>query len=190
RELAEMLRSDGIRADVIHANNVLAHVSDTNGFVAAIARLLKDDGVAAIEAPYIESLIEHCEFDTIYHEHLCYFSVGALDKLFRRHGLYLNEVKHLSIHGGSLRLYVEPQPRVGSSVKAQLAREKVRGLDSIEYFRDFSGKVDALKRNLSALLRRLKSEQASIAAYAAAAKGATLINTVGIGRDLVDFVVD
>jgi SAM-dependent methyltransferase len=190
RELAEMLRSDGIRADVIHANNVLAHVSDTNGFVAAIARLLKDDGVAVIEAPYIESLIEHCEFDTIYHEHLCYFSVGALDKLFRRHGLYLNEVKHLSIHGGSLRLYVEPQPRVGSSVKAQLAREKVRGLDSIEYFRDFSGKVDALKRNLSALLRRLKSEQASIAAYAAAAKGATLINTVGIGRDLVDFVVD
>jgi SAM-dependent methyltransferase len=190
RELAESLRSEGIRADVIHANNVLAHVADMNGFVAAIARILKDNGVAVIEAPYVEPLIEHCEFDTIYHEHLCYFSVTALDKLFRRHGLYLNEIKHLSIHGGSLRLYVEPRERVGASVKTQLAHETARGLDSIEYFRDFSAKVDGLKRDLSALLRRLKSERASIAAYAAAAKGATLINTVGIGGDIIDFVVD
>jgi SAM-dependent methyltransferase len=190
REFAETLRSEGIRADVIHANNVLAHVADTNGFVAAIAGLLKDEGVAVIEAPYVEPLIEHCEFDTIYHEHLCYFSVNALDKLFRRHGLHLNEIKHLSIHGGSLRLYVEKQERVGASVKEQLAHERARGLDSIEYFLDFSAKVDTLKKDLSELLRRLKSEGASIAAYAAAAKGATLINTVGIGGDLIDFVVD
>jgi SAM-dependent methyltransferase len=190
RELAESLRSEGIGADVIHANNVLAHVADTNGFVAAIARLLNDDGVAVIEAPYVEPLIEHCEFDTIYHEHLCYFSVTALDKLFRRHGLYLNEIKHLSIHGGSLRLYVERRKRVDASVKEQLAHEKTVGMDSIDYFRDFSVKVDRLKKELSLLLRRLKSEGASIAAYAAAAKGATLVNTVGIGRDLVDFVVD
>lgn len=189
-ELAEKLRSEGLRADVIHANNVLAHVANTNGFVAAIARLLKEDGVAVIEAPYVEPLIDHCEFDTIYHEHLCYFSVTALDKLFRRHGLYLNEIKPLSIHGGSLRLYVEQQERVGATVKAQLAHEKARGLDSIEYFRDFSVKVQSLKKDLLALLRRLKSEHASIAAYAAAAKGATLINTVGIGGDLIDFVVD
>ncbi|RWM76655.1 MAG: methyltransferase domain-containing protein, partial [Mesorhizobium sp.] len=72
-----------------HANNVLAHVADTNGFVSGIARLLKDDGVAVLEAPYVEPMIDHCQFDTIYHEHLCYFSVTALDKLFRRHGLYL-----------------------------------------------------------------------------------------------------
>jgi SAM-dependent methyltransferase len=190
RELAESLRAEGIRADVLHANNVLAHVADTNGFVAAMALLLKDDGVAVIEAPYVEPLIEHCEFDTIYHEHLCYFSATALDKLFRRHGLYLNEIKSLSIHGGSLRLYVEPQERVGDSVKNQLAHEAARGLDKIDYFRDFSSKVDRLKRDLSALLHRLKSDGSSIAAYAAAAKGATLINTVGIGRQLVDFVVD
>jgi SAM-dependent methyltransferase len=190
RELAAMLRAEGIRADVIHANNVLAHVADTNGFVAAIGLLLKNDGVAVIEVPYVEPLIENCEFDTIYHEHLCYFSVTALDKLFRRHGLYLNEIKHLSIHGGSLRLYVERQERVGGSVKAQLAHENARGIDSIGYFRDFSSRVDVLKRDLSALLRRLKSDGASIAAYAAAAKGATLINTVGIGRELIDFVVD
>ena len=190
RELAETLGSEGIRADVIHANNVLAHVADTNGFVAAIRRILKDDGVAVIEAPYIESLIEHCEFDTIYHEHLCYFSVTALDKLFRRHGLYLNEIKHLAIHGGSLRLYVELEERVDASVKMQLAHEKARGLDRIGYFRDFSARVDTLKRELSRLLRSLKSQGASIAAYAAAAKGATLLNTVGIDRNLVDFVVD
>jgi len=190
RELAETLGSEGIRADVIHANNVLAHVADTNGFVAAIRRILKDDGVAVIEAPYIESLIEHCEFDTIYHEHLCYFSVTALDKLFRRHGLYLNEIKHLAIHGGSLRLYVELEERVDASVKTQLAHEKARGLDRIGYFRDFSARVDTLKRELSRLLRSLKSQGASIAAYAAAAKGATLLNTVGIDRNLVDFVVD
>jgi hypothetical protein len=169
---------------------VLAHVADTNGFVAGIARLLKDDGVAVIEAPYVEPLIEHCEFDTIYHEHLCYFSVTALDRLFRRHGLYLNEVKHLGIHGGSLRLYVELQERVGASVTRQLAHETARGLDTLHYYRDFSRRVDTLKDDLSALLRRLKAEGATIAAYGAAAKGATLINTVGIGPDLLDFVVD
>lgn len=190
RDLAETLHAEGVRADVIHANNVLAHVADTNGFVAALARLLKDDGVAVIEAPYVEPLTEHCEFDTIYHEHLCYFSVTALDRLFRRHGLYLNEIKPLSIHGGSLRLYVEKQERVGATVNDQLAHETARGINAIGYFRDFSAKVDVLKRDLLALLQRLKSDGASIAAYAAAAKGATLINTAGIGRSLVDFVVD
>jgi SAM-dependent methyltransferase len=184
RDLAEELRAKGVRADVIHANNVLAHVADTNGFVAGVAQLLKDDGVAVIEAPYVEPLIEHCEFDTIYHEHLCYFSVTALDGLFRRHGLYLNEIKRLSIHGGSLRLYVELQERVGPTVRKMLAHEAARGIDAIDYFRDFSAKVDVLKRELSGLLHRLKSEGASIAAYGAAAKGATLINTVGIGPDL------
>jgi SAM-dependent methyltransferase len=190
RELAESLRQEGIRADVIHANNVLAHVADTNGFVSGIARLLKDDGVAVLEAPYVEPMIDHCEFDTIYHEHLCYFSVTALDKLFRRHDLYLNEIKHLSIHGGSIRLYVERQERVGESVTNQIAHEKARGIDSIDYYRDFSATVDTLKVELSALLHQLKATGASIAAYGAAAKGATLINTVGIGRDLIDFVVD
>ena len=189
-ERATDLRSQGICADVIHANNVLAHVADTNGFVAGIATLLKSDGVAVMEVPYVEPLIEHCEFDTIYHEHLCYFSVSALDKLFRRHGLHLNELKHLAIHGGSLRLYVEPSENVGESVERQLAHEVSVGLDTIEYFRDFSKRVDTLRRELLAFLRRLKSNGASIAAYGAAAKGATMISSVGIGADLIDFVVD
>jgi SAM-dependent methyltransferase len=190
RDLAQRLRDEGVRADVVHANNVLAHVADTNGFVAALALILKPDGVGVIEAPYVWDLTEHCEFDSIYHEHLCYFSVTALDKLFRRHGLFLNEIKHLSIHGGSLRLFVELLERVGESVRGQLAFEKARGIDSIDYFCGFSSKVDTLRRELLALLRELKSNGASIAAYGAAAKGATLINTVGIGPDIIDFVVD
>ena len=90
-ELAEKLRGEGKTADIVHANNVLAHVADTNAFVKGIATLLKDDGTAVIEFPWVKDLIDHNEFDTIYHEHLCYFSVTAVDKLMRRHGLYLNQ---------------------------------------------------------------------------------------------------
>jgi len=92
-ELAKQLHKEGRTADIIHANNVLAHVEDTNGFVEGISLLLKEDGVAVIEVPYVKDLIDHCEFDTIYHEHLCYFSVTALDYLFRRHSLFLNDIK-------------------------------------------------------------------------------------------------
>jgi SAM-dependent methyltransferase len=106
-DLARNLLAEGKQADVIIANNVLAHVADLNGFVEGIATLLKEDGAAVMEMPYVVDLIEKVEFDTIYHQHLCYFSVTALDKLFRRHNLFLNDIRQLSIHGGSLRLYVE-----------------------------------------------------------------------------------
>ena len=189
-QLAERLRTEGKQADVVHGNNVLAHVADTNGFVAGIKLLLKDTGVAVFELPYAKDLIDHVEFDTIYHEHLCYFSVTALDRLFRRHGLYLNDVKRLSIHGGSLRLYVEPGENVGAAVRDLLALERREGVDRFDYYRDFSKRVEGLKGRLLALLRELKAKGKRIAAYGAAAKGATLINYIGIGRDLVDFVVD
>jgi SAM-dependent methyltransferase len=188
--VAQELAADGRRADVIHANNVLAHVADTNGFVRGIATLLKDEGVAVIEAPYVKDLIDHCEFDTIYHEHLCYFSVTALDNLFRRHGLFLNEVRRLAIHGGSLRLFVEKRERVGDSVRTLLALERDEGVDRVDFYRDFARKVERLKADLLSLLRGLRAQGKTIAAYGAAAKGATLINYVGIGTDLVDFVVD
>lgn len=188
--LAEKLRSEGKRADVIHGNNVLAHVADTNGFVAGIKLLLKDTGVAVIEVPYAKDLIDHVEFDTIYHEHLCYFSVTALDRLFRRHGLYLNYIKRLSMHGGSLRLYVEPHENVSMAVRELLALEQREGVDRFDYYRDFSTRVERLKGRLLALLRELKAHGKRIAAYGAAAKGATLINHIGVGRDLIDFVVD
>ncbi len=189
-ELSKELKEQGKLADVIHGNNVLAHVADTNGFVAGIAQLLKPDGVAVIEAPYAKDLIDHCEFDTIYHEHLCYFSVTALDNLFRRHSLYLNEVKHLSIHGGSLRLYVEKVENVGESVREMIAVEQAEKVDEISFYRDFSDRVQHVKQVLNKLLGDLKAEGKTIAAYGAAAKGSTLINYVGIDTDLVDFVVD
>ncbi len=188
--LADELAAAGKLADVVHGNNVLAHVADTNGFVSGIAKILKPGGVAVIEAPYLKPLIDHIEFDTIYHEHLCYFSVTALDALFRRHGLFLNEISHLAIHGGSLRLYVEKVEAVGASVRDQLALEAETGLTSPAYFQDFSARVEGLKSRLLDMVRGLRAEGKRVAAYGAAAKGATLINYVGLGPDLIDFVVD
>ncbi len=189
RELGQKLAAEGKRADVIHANNVLAHVADTNGFVSGIYELLKDDGVAVIEVPYLKDLIDHCEFDTIYHQHLCYFSVTALDHLFRRHKLYLNEVRHLDIHGGSLRLYVERIERPGS-VKRFLDDERKDKVDQLSYYRSFASRVNEVKSSLGDLLRGLRGQGKRIAGYGAAAKGCTLLNYVGIGKDLVDYVVD
>jgi SAM-dependent methyltransferase len=178
------------RADVIHANNVLAHVADTNGFVAGIATLLKDDGVAVIEVPYVRSLIDHGEFDTIYHEHLCYFSVTALDFLFRRHGLYLNHVEALSIHGGSLRLFVEKRESPGESIKRFLQEERQLGIDKLAYYESFSARVNAIRDELRDLLTGLKQRGARIAGYGAAAKGTIMLNYAGIGPDTLDFVAD
>jgi SAM-dependent methyltransferase len=189
-ELARRLRDEGKSADIIHANNVLAHVADTNGFVKGIATLLKDDGTAVIELPYLKDLIDLGEFDTIYHEHLCYFSVTAADRLLRRHGLYLNDIKRLPIHGGSLRLYVQKREDVKAAVQSLLEIEKAEKIDHFSYYRDFSRRVEALKAAVLELLTRLKSEGNRIAAYGAGAKGTTLINFFGIGKDMVDFVVD
>lgn len=190
KDLATQLSKEGRRADVIHANNVLAHVADTNGFVEGISILLKDNGVAVIEVPYVKDLIDHCEFDTIYHEHLCYFSVTALDHLFRRHSLFLNDVRHFPIHGGSLRLYVGRTDAVRESVLSYLSDEAARGVDKFHYYQDFAQKVHGIRDSLRKLLADLKTEKKSIAAYGAAAKGSTLINYIDIGAEFIDFVVD
>lgn len=189
-ELARQLTREGRRADVIHANNVLAHVADTNDFVEGISTLLEPDGCAVIEAPYVRDLIDHCEFDTIYHEHLCYFSVTALDHLVRRHGLFLQDIRWIPIHGGSLRIFVGKRDEPTESVRRFLDREGRDGVHKAEYYRLFSERVAEVKRALLELLGGLKRQGRRIAAYGAAAKGSTLINYVGIGRDLVDFVAD
>lgn len=189
-DLANRLASEGRQAHVIHGNNVLAHVADTNGFVQGIATLLHEDGVVVIECPYVRDLIDHCEFDTIYHEHLCYFSVTALDELFRRNGLFLNDVAPLSIHGGSLRLFVESHENPSDTVKKYLAEEKECGLTKLEYYEDFSHRVEGIKAQLSEMLRAFKSEGKTIAGYGAAAKGAILLNYAEVGADLLDFVAD
>lgn len=189
-ELAAQLRAQGQQADVFLANNVLAHVPDLNGFVAGIATLLKDTGVAVIEAPYVVDLVEHCEFDTIYHQHLCYFSVTALDRLFRRHHLFLNRVERTAIHGGSLRLFIEPQEQVQESVRSLLQLETEQGVDRLDYYRDFADRVLGVKRSLLTLLDDLKAQGKSIAAYGAAAKACTLLAYTGIDQRYLDYVVD
>jgi SAM-dependent methyltransferase len=189
-DLATRLAEGGKAADVIHANNVLAHVADTNGFVAGIAKLLKPTGMAILEFPYVRDLIDHCEFDTIYHQHLCYFSVASVDALFRRHGLYVNDVRRISIHGGSLRLYVEPVENQGCSVRTLLAEEDRLGLNTVHYYRNFGKRVENLKQTLLAQLRSLRQAGKRIAGYGAPAKGCTLMNYFGIDTGLVPYTVD
>jgi SAM-dependent methyltransferase len=190
RELAGRLSASGQRADVIHAHNVLAHVADLNGFVEGIGVLLKPEGVAVIEAPYLKDLIDHCEFDTIYHEHLCYFSLTALDHLFRRHQLFINDVERVAIHGGSLRITVGKSAVQKPSVALLLAEEAAWGVDRFDTYGDFGARVEKLKVTLIAMLAGFKLRGDRIAAYGAAAKGSTLLNYFGIGRETLDFVVD
>jgi SAM-dependent methyltransferase len=188
--LARQLHEEGQRADVVIANNVLAHVPDLNGFVAGIRLLLKDTGIAVIEVPYVMDLIDKCEFDTIYHQHLCYFSVTALDRLFRKHALFLNDIRHLAIHGGSLRLYVEPQEAVCTSVQIYLQDEAAQGIEQITYYRTFTDHIREIRHTLRELLWSLKRQGKRIAAYGAAAKATTLLSYCGIDQQLVDYVVD
>ena len=190
KSLAEQLRDEGKCADVIIANNVLAHVADTNGLVEGFATLLKPDGVLVIEVPYVRDLIDNTEFDTIYHEHLCYFSLTSLDKLFRRHGLYINDVRRLSIHGGSLRIYMELGEAVQPSVIGLIEEENARGLDSIDYFRGFAERVSDIRNTLREIIGDLRSEGRRLVGYGAAAKGTTLLNYVGIGPDDLEYIVD
>lgn len=190
RDLAVQLAANGRHADIIHANNVLAHVADTNGFVAGIGVLLKQNGMAVIEVPYVRELIDHGEFDTIYHEHLCYFSVTALTHLFQRHGLSLTRVEPLEIHGGSLRLFVEKREREDRSVADYLQAERDAGVDRLDYYAGFSARVGRIRSELVALLERLKREGARVAGYGAAAKGTILLNFAGVGGEVLEFVAD
>jgi SAM-dependent methyltransferase len=189
-ELAQKLAAQGVAADILHANNVLAHVADSNGFVEGIARLLKPTGLAVLEFPYLLDLIDHCEFDTIYHQHLCYFSVTAVDRLFRRHGLFLNDIRRIPIHGGSLRLFVEPLEQIQPAVTDLLALEERLGLTRVEYFRDFGERVARLRRQLIDLLEELHRTGNRVAGYGAPAKGCTLVNYFGIDTRLVPYTVD
>jgi len=190
RDMAEALSAEGIRADVIHANNVLAHVADLTGVVDGIRILLTDNGVAVIEAPYVRDLIDHCEFDTIYHEHLCYFSVTAISRLMARQGLVLTDVRRLTTHGGSLRLYVQRVGAPSPAVERLLNEEQELGVDRADFYRDFAVRVRSIQTTLKALLESLKRGGQRIAGYAVSAKGAILLNSSGIDGRLIDYVVD
>ena len=195
--LARCLCDEGMTADVLHAHNVVAHVADLKGVVAGIGRLLKPDGVAVIENHYVKDLIDHVEFDSIYHEHLCYYSVTSLERLFRQAGMRLVDAERIPIHGGSLRVFFQradgsqtwdPSGRI--RVQNLLKEEQAWGVDRFAFYRDFGVKVERLKADLCSLLCRLKKDGKRIAVYGATAKSTTLLNYCGIGSETLDYVVD
>jgi SAM-dependent methyltransferase len=192
RGLAETLVAEGRQADVVLANNVLAHIPDINGMVAGVKEILKPRGAFVFETPYIKDLLDQVEFDTIYHEHLFYYSMTALDALLRRHGLAAAEVERLPIHGGSLRVTAVHAGReaAASSVHDLLEREASWGVGRHDSYCDFAERVATLGTDLRDLLDEFKSAGKRIAAYGAAAKGSTLLNAFGIGSDQLDFVAD
>jgi len=190
--LADHLAADGTLADVIHGHNVMAHVPDINGFVGGLKTILKPGGVIVIEAPYLKNLLDEVEFDTIYHEHIFYFSLTALDQVFARHGLTIFDVVLVPIHGGSLRIFAAhsaAEPR-RQSVLDLLAEEATWGVSTPAGYEAFAQRVSHLKQTLVAALSDLKSQGKRIAVYGASAKGSTLLNTFGITHDQIDFVVD
>jgi SAM-dependent methyltransferase len=189
-DLARHLRDEGHQADVIIANNVMAHTPTLNSFVEGLSILLAEDGIATIENTYVKDLIDHCEFDTIYHEHFSYFSCTAVDALMRRHGLKLLAVDHFpTLQGGSLRWTVG-RGEVQASALEFLAAERDQGLTEFGYYREFGQRVEGIRRDLRALLTRLREEGRSVAGYGAAAKGSTLLNFTGVDGELLDYVVD
>lgn len=191
-DLGRQLASQNRRADVVHANNVLAHVADLNGFVEGFQRFIKANGTVVVEAPYLKDFLDHCEFDTIYHEHLCYFSLTALNALFGRHGLSIIRVERVAIHGGTIRIFAANRGAypVDISVARLLAEEEAWGVGRAEAYHDFGARVQNVKTKLRALVDQLREKGQRLAAYGAAAKGSTLLNYFGIGRETVEFVVD
>ncbi len=194
RETAQRLVDRGIRADVMAANNVLAHVPDINDFVSGYPILLKPDGVANVEFPHLLSQIENRQFDTIYHEHFSYLSLTVARKIFAAHKMRVYDVEELTTHGGSLRLYIchhdcakrSDTPRI----QAFLDREATAGLGDLETYRNFSNAVVETKCDLLDFLIQAKREGKSVVGYGAPAKGNTLLNYCGVKNDLVEFTVD
>jgi SAM-dependent methyltransferase len=193
-KLAERLAAEGRRADLIIANNVLAHVPQINDFVAGIALLLKPKGTATIEFPHLLELIEHVEFDTIYHEHYSYISLYAIEQVFTRHGLRLHDAEKLPTHGGSLRIYASHSHRTdledSTSLRKVRAAEGAAGLADLNTYTRFSERVESCRRSLLAFLAEAAREGKTVAAYGAAAKGNTLLNFCAVTSADISMVAD
>lgn len=192
--LARQLQADGRSADLIVANNVLAHVPDINDFVAGFATLLKPQGVATFEFPHLLSLLTHTQFDTIYHEHFSYLSLTALQAVFTAAGLQVFDVETLPTHGGSLRLFVQREDTGAHPVTAQFAAtldtERQAGLADETGYRHLQAAADKVKNDFVAFLIEAKRAGKRVMAYGAAAKGNTLLNYAGVRPDLLPAVVD
>lgn len=193
REVALRTVAEGFAADLIAANNVLAHVPDINDFVSGCCALLKPEGVATFEFPHLLNLVKLGQFDTIYHEHFSYISLLAAERIFAANGMKVFDVEEHPTHGGSLRVFAcrsGAQWLRTSAVDRLLAAERAAGLDRNEIYRAFAEKVRGTKRALLTLLIRLKREGKTIVGYGAPAKANTLLNYCGIGRDILEFTVD
>lgn len=192
--LAKELVARGMQADLIAANNVLAHVPDINDFIRGFSILLKPHGVATFEFPHLLRLIEQKQFDTIYHEHFSYLSLSAVDRIFSANGLSVFDVEEHPTHGGSLRVFAQ---RSDTGVQAHCSRvdflnerEAQVGMRSPEYYSDFQMSAEQVKDKFLEFLLEAKRLRKSVAAYGAAAKGNTLLNFAGVRSDLISFVVD
>lgn len=193
RDTATKLASDS-RADLVLGLNVLAHVPDLNDFVAGIETLLGPEGVAVLEFPHLQRLIEGRQFDTIYHEHFSYFSFHTVRRILAEHGLTVFDVEELATHGGSLRVYArheaDPSKPVGPRVGDLARRESEAGLDTLEPYLSFGAVVAEVKHQLLEFLIGLRRAGNTIVAYGAPAKGNTLLNYCGVSTDLLDYTVD
>jgi SAM-dependent methyltransferase len=192
-EMGRTLVAEGYRANLVVANNVLAHVPDLNSFVAGLHHILKDDGVLTVEFPHLLQLMGKVQFDTIYHEHFSYFSLHTARQAFERHGLVVFDVDELPTHGGSLRVYAaresagfEPTPRVA----CLLHTEERAGLHSLAAYQNFGERIDGVKASLVAFLDECRSNGKTVAGYGAPAKSTTLLNYCGVGVESIAFTVD
>ena len=189
-ECARELREERGPAAVVCANNVLAHVADLPGVLAGCRTLVEPAGVVSIEVPYLARLLEHFEYDTIYHEHLSYFSVRAAAEAFRRQGLAIIDIEELPVHGGSLRLLARAGAEHAPVVGEMIERERELGMEDVETYHRFARRVAENKAALLELLHGLTANGSRLAAYGAPAKGNTLLNYCGIGTELLEFTVD
>jgi SAM-dependent methyltransferase len=190
RATAERLRDRGLRADLLIANNVLAHVPDVNDFVAGLARLLAQGGVLTVEFHHVLHLLEGRQFDAIYHEHFSYLSLVSAQAIFARHGLNIVDVEELSTQGGSLRIFAAHEGAPTPAVGRLLEREQAAGLTGVAAYQRLPTAAAAVKENLIAFLREARAEGRQVLAYGAPAKGNTLLNYCGISSDLIPFTVD
>jgi SAM-dependent methyltransferase len=194
KNTANELAADGTQADLLVANNVLAHVPDINDFVAGAKILLKPQGVITMEFPHLMRLMEENQFDTIYHEHFSYLSLLTVEKLFASHGLTIFDVEELSTHGGSLRIYArqaeDTSKPISQQVKELRAREEAGGFSNIKHYFSFGEKVKETKFKLLEFLISAKRQGKIIAGYGAPGKGNTLLNYCGIREDFIDYTVD
>ena len=193
KKLASDLAEKGQRADLVIANNVLAHVPDINDFAGGVATLLKPGGVATFEFPYLLNLVRENQFDTIYHEHYSYLSLTAIDRIFRANGLVAIDVEHLPTHGGSIRVFAqgnEAATAPGAAVKTMLAEERQAGVNGSAFYSGFQSRAETAKREFLAFLREQKKTGRKVGAYGAAAKGNTLLNFAGIDSELLPYVAD